>query len=80
MIKKAEDAEGDTAEQSALKLRAQQQPSNALVVTDQRPSNGEPPPVFVGQLSVVKAPNMNNTEVSSLPILVATCFLGFFIY
>ncbi|KAL1155213.1 hypothetical protein V6Z11_A08G009000 [Gossypium hirsutum] len=62
LIKKAEDAEGDTAEQSALKLRAQQQPSNALVVTDQRPSNGEPPPVFVGQLSVVKAPNMNNTE------------------
>ncbi|TYJ20619.1 hypothetical protein E1A91_A08G007700v1 [Gossypium mustelinum] len=62
LIKKAEDAEGDTAEQSALKLRAQQQPSNALVVTDQRPSNGEPPPVFVGQLSVVRAPNMNNTE------------------
>ncbi|KAH1108980.1 hypothetical protein J1N35_012748 [Gossypium stocksii] len=62
LIKKAEDAEGDTAEQSALKLRAQQQPSNALVVTDQRPSNGEPPPVFVGQLSVVKAPIMNNTE------------------
>ncbi|MBA0736027.1 hypothetical protein Gogos_009619, partial [Gossypium gossypioides] len=62
LIKKAEDAEGDTAEQSALKLRAQQQPSNALVVTDQHPSNGESPPVFVGQLSVVKAPNMNNTE------------------
>ncbi|XP_012472819.1 AP-2 complex subunit alpha-1 [Gossypium raimondii] len=62
LIKKAEDAEADTAEQSALKLRAQQQPSNALVVTDQHPSNGEPPPVFVGQLSVVKAPNMNNTE------------------
>ncbi|MBA0854140.1 hypothetical protein Goshw_026502, partial [Gossypium schwendimanii] len=62
LIKKAEDAEADTAEQSALKLRAQQQPSNALVVADQHPSNGEPPPVFVGQLSVVKAPNMNNTE------------------
>ncbi|MBA0825575.1 hypothetical protein Goarm_010513 [Gossypium armourianum] len=62
LIKKAEDAEADTAEQSALKLRAQQQPSNALVVTDQHPSNGEPLPVFVGQLSVVKAPNMNNTE------------------
>ncbi|MBA0609825.1 hypothetical protein Godav_010759, partial [Gossypium davidsonii] len=62
LIKKAEDAEADTAEQSALKLRAQQQPSNALVVTDQHPSNGEPPPVFVGQLSVVKAPNMNNTK------------------
>ncbi|GMI74329.1 hypothetical protein like AT5G22780 [Hibiscus trionum] len=62
LIKKAEDTEGDTAEQSAIKLRAQQQPSNALVVTDQRPANGAPPPVSVGHLSVVKAPNMNDTE------------------
>ncbi|GMJ00817.1 hypothetical protein like AT5G22780 [Hibiscus trionum] len=62
LIKKAEDAEGDTAEQSAIKLRAQQQPSNALVVTDQHPTNGAPQPVSVGQLSVVKAPNMDNTE------------------
>ncbi|MBA0795161.1 hypothetical protein Gohar_006060, partial [Gossypium harknessii] len=71
LIKKAEDAEADTAEQSALKLRAQQQPSNALVVTDQHPSNGEPLPVFVGQLSVVKAPNTNNTEdhYSTEPVL-----------
>ncbi|KAE8673674.1 AP-2 complex subunit alpha-2 [Hibiscus syriacus] len=61
LIKKAEDAEGDTAEQSAIKLRAQQQPSNALVVT-KHPANGAPPPVSVGQLSVVKAPTMDNTE------------------
>ncbi|KAL4384977.1 hypothetical protein GQ457_15G028160 [Hibiscus cannabinus] len=61
LIKKAEDAEGDTAEQSAIKLRAQQQPSNALVLTDQHPANVAPPPVSVGQLSVVKAPNMDNT-------------------
>ncbi|KAI8524239.1 hypothetical protein RHMOL_Rhmol13G0134900 [Rhododendron molle] len=43
LIKKAEDTEADTAEHSATKLRAQQQNSNALVVTDQRPTNGTPP-------------------------------------
>ncbi|KAE8697032.1 AP-2 complex subunit alpha-2 [Hibiscus syriacus] len=62
LIKKAEDAEGDTAEQSAIKLHAQQQPSNALVVTNQHPANGAPPPISVGQLSLVKAPSMDNTE------------------
>ncbi|XVF46838.1 hypothetical protein PTKIN_Ptkin03bG0060000 [Pterospermum kingtungense] len=62
LIKKAEDAEVDTAEQSAIKLRAQQQISNALVVTDQRPSNGAPPPVPVGELSLVKVPSMVSTE------------------
>ncbi|KAG8371211.1 hypothetical protein BUALT_Bualt13G0063700 [Buddleja alternifolia] len=54
LIKKAADSEADTAEQSAIKLRAQQQNSNALVVTDQRPANGTPP---VGQLGLVKVPS-----------------------
>ncbi|KAJ7947924.1 AP-2 complex subunit alpha [Quillaja saponaria] len=63
LIKKAEVTEVDTAEQSAIKLRAQQQTSNALVVTDQRPANGTPP---VGQLSLVKMPSMStNPELSS---------------
>ena len=62
MIKKAEDTEVDTAEQSAIKLRAQQQVSNALVVTDQRPANGTP---LVGQLSLLKVPSMTNNTVSA---------------
>ncbi|XVF05257.1 hypothetical protein REPUB_Repub05bG0156000 [Reevesia pubescens] len=62
LIKKAEDSEVDTAEQSAIKLRAQQQTSNALVVTDQRPANGAPPAIPVGQLSLVKVPSMISTE------------------
>ncbi|XP_039031210.1 AP-2 complex subunit alpha-1-like [Hibiscus syriacus] len=66
LIKKAEDAEGGTAEQSAIKLRAQQQPSNALVVTNQHPANRAPPPVSVGQLSLVKAPSMDDTEDHSI--------------
>jgi AP-2 complex subunit alpha len=37
LLKKAEDAEVDTAEQSAIKLRSQQQTSNALVVSDHPP-------------------------------------------
>lgn len=57
LIKKAEDTEVDTAEQSAIKLRAQQQTSNALVVTDQRPANGTPP---VNQLGLVKIPSMSS--------------------
>ncbi|TKY48605.1 AP-2 complex subunit alpha-2 [Spatholobus suberectus] len=59
LIKKAEDTEVDTAEQSAIKLRAQQQSqtSNALVVTDQSHANGTPP---VGQLSLVKMPSMSS--------------------
>ncbi|KAK3004405.1 hypothetical protein RJ639_018564, partial [Escallonia herrerae] len=57
LIKKAEDTEADTAEQSAIKLRAQQQSSNALVVTDQSPANGTPP---VSQLSLVKMPSMSS--------------------
>ncbi|GLT82073.1 hypothetical protein SLE2022_004860 [Rubroshorea leprosula] len=61
LIKKAEEAEVDTAEQSAIKLRAQQQMSNALVVIDQRAPNGAPPPPQVNQLSLVKMPSMSST-------------------
>ncbi|KAF5931089.1 hypothetical protein HYC85_031962 [Camellia sinensis] len=57
LIKKAEDT--DAAEQSALRLRAQQQTSNALVVTDQRPANGTPP---VSQIGLVKVPSMSNAD------------------
>ncbi|EFH50344.1 hypothetical protein ARALYDRAFT_489126 [Arabidopsis lyrata subsp. lyrata] len=46
LIKKAENVE-DTADQSAIKLRAQQQPSNALVLADPQPVNGAPPPLKV---------------------------------
>lgn len=60
LIKKAEDAEIDAAEQSAIKLRAQQQTSNALVVTDQQPANGTPP---VGPLTLVKMPSMSTDAV-----------------
>jgi hypothetical protein len=63
LIKKAEVAEVDTAEQSAIKLRAQQHMSNALVVTDQQPSNGTPQ--SVGQLSLVKIPSMSGDVGSS---------------
>ncbi|XP_074312461.1 AP-2 complex subunit alpha-1-like isoform X1 [Silene latifolia] len=58
LIKKAEDTEVDTAEQSAIKLRAQQQTSSALVVTDQQPANGTPP---VGPLTLVKIPSTSTT-------------------
>lgn len=77
LIKRAEYSEADTAEQSAIKLRAQQQPSNALVVTDQPPSNGATSPVPVGQLNLAMVPSMITTEVRSFGILMATCFLGF---
>lgn len=56
MLKKTEDTESDTAEQSALRLRTQQKASDALVVTDQRTANGE---IKAGQLSPVKLPNQN---------------------
>ncbi|KAJ8499682.1 hypothetical protein OPV22_010234 [Ensete ventricosum] len=56
LLKKAEDAEVDTAEQSAIKIRSQQQTSNALVVTDQRPANGSMP---VSQLGLVRMPSQN---------------------
>ncbi|CAN4098957.1 unnamed protein product [Withania somnifera] len=59
LIKKAEDTEADTAEQSAIKLRTQQQTSNALAVTDQPSANGTPP---VSHLGLVKVPSMTNTD------------------
>ena len=59
----AEDTEVDTAEQSAIKLRAQQpQNSNALVVSDQRPANGTP---NSSQLGLVKMPSLSTNVVSS---------------
>lgn len=64
LLRRAEDAEIDTAEQSAIKLRAQQQTSNALVLTDQRPpDNGSVP---VGQLALVKVPSMSHSTDASL--------------
>ncbi|KAJ8640070.1 hypothetical protein MRB53_016764 [Persea americana] len=64
LLRRAEDAEIDTAEQSAIKLRAQQQTSNALVLTDQRPpDNGSVP---VGQLALVKMPSMSHSTDASL--------------
>ncbi|KAJ6346346.1 hypothetical protein OIU78_008893 [Salix suchowensis] len=63
LIKKAEVAEVDTAEQSAIKLRAQQHMTNALVVTDQHSSNGTPQ--SVGQLSLVKIPSISGDEHTS---------------
>ncbi|KAE8693036.1 AP-2 complex subunit alpha-2 [Hibiscus syriacus] len=62
LIKRAEYSEADTAEQSATKLRAQQQTSNALVVTDQYPANGVTLRISVGQLSLIKVPSMITTE------------------
>ncbi|KAF9594076.1 hypothetical protein IFM89_027285 [Coptis chinensis] len=64
LIKKAEDTEVDTAEQSAIKSRAQQQqPSNALVVTDQPPANGSVP---IGPLSLVKIPSISSNADANL--------------
>lgn len=60
LLKKAEDTEVDTAEQSAIKLRTQQHTSNALVVTEQRPTNGSLP---VNQLHLVRI--SQNAEANS---------------
>lgn len=62
-MKKAEDAEVDTAEQSAIKLRSQQQTSSAIVVADQPPVNGSVP--ASNHLTLVKMPSQNITEVLS---------------
>ncbi|GJU29784.1 AP-2 complex subunit alpha-1-like protein [Tanacetum coccineum] len=59
LIKKAEDTDADTAELSAIKLRAQQQTSNALVATDQRPANGAPQ---VSQLGMVMIPSTSDAD------------------
>jgi AP-2 complex subunit alpha len=72
LLKKAEDAEVDSAEQSAIKLRAQQQMSNALVVTDQRPANGAPQ--IVGELSLVKIPSMSDDVGSSCLLFMNPSF------
>ncbi|CAA7394896.1 unnamed protein product [Spirodela intermedia] len=64
LLKKAEDTEIDTAEQSAIKIRAQQQTSNALVVTDQPPPTNGTAPTGVGQLALVKIPNQNVDSAS----------------
>ncbi|KAG0448849.1 hypothetical protein HPP92_027635 [Vanilla planifolia] len=56
LLRKAEDVEADTAEQSAIRLRSLQQTSNALVLTDQIPPNGSLP---VGQLNLVKITSQN---------------------
>ncbi|KNA10505.1 hypothetical protein SOVF_143840 [Spinacia oleracea] len=56
LIRKAEDVDVDAAEQSAIKLRAQQQTSNALVVADLQPVNESPPVV---PLTLVKVPSMS---------------------
>ncbi|KAG8073123.1 hypothetical protein GUJ93_ZPchr0006g41796 [Zizania palustris] len=63
LLKKAEDAEVDTAEQSAIKLRSQQQTSNALVVTDHPPVNGVP---ASNHLTLVKMPSQNIAEESNV--------------
>jgi AP-2 complex subunit alpha len=65
LLKKAEDAEVDTAEQSAIKLRSQQQTSSALVVADQHPANGSAP--VTNHLTLVKMPSQtisDNQEMS----------------
>ncbi|URE08161.1 Alpha adaptin AP2, C-terminal domain, partial [Musa troglodytarum] len=59
LLKKAEDAEVDTAEQSAIRLRSQQQTSNTLVVTNQRPTEGSLP---VSQLGLVRMPSEASTQ------------------
>ncbi|THU66492.1 hypothetical protein C4D60_Mb05t14730 [Musa balbisiana] len=59
LLKKAEVAEVDTAEQSAIRIRSQQQTSNALVVTDQRPTEGSLP---VSQLGLVRMPSEASTQ------------------
>ncbi|KAJ4744633.1 AP-2 complex subunit alpha-2 [Rhynchospora pubera] len=62
LLRKAEDAEVDTAEQSAIKLRSQQQSSNALVVSsDPHPANGAVP--LTPQLSLVRIPSQTVEEV-----------------
>ncbi|KAL1200907.1 AP-2 complex subunit alpha-2 [Cardamine amara subsp. amara] len=58
LIKKVEEVE-DTADQSAIKLRVQQLPSNALVLADPKPVNGTPPPL--------KFPSMSGIKVNGTP-------------
>lgn len=64
LLKKAEDAEVDTAEQSAIKLRSQQQTSSALVLADHPPVNGSAP--AANHLTLVKMPSQNIAEESNV--------------
>ncbi|VAI11759.1 unnamed protein product [Triticum turgidum subsp. durum] len=64
LLKKAEDAEVDTAEQSAIKLRSQQQSSSAIVVAAQPPVNGPAP--AANHLTLVKMPSQNIAEESNV--------------
>nr|CAB3502257.1 unnamed protein product [Digitaria exilis] len=67
LLKKAEDAEVDTAEQSAIKLRSQQQTSSALVVAEHPSANGSAP--AANHLTLVKVPSQT---VSDIPESSAT--------
>ncbi|CDY29719.1 BnaAnng03410D [Brassica napus] len=66
LIKKVEDVE-DTADQSAIKLRAQQLPSNALVLADPQPVNGTPPPLKVPSISGIKLDHESASQTQSQP-------------
>ncbi|CAL4912178.1 unnamed protein product [Urochloa decumbens] len=61
LLKKAEDAEVDTAEQSAIKLRSQQQTSSALVVADHPSANGPAP--AANHLTLVKMPSQTVSDI-----------------
>eukprot|EP00249_Psilotum_nudum_P016111 c25662_g1_i1 orf=510-3545(-) len=78
LLKRAEDAEGDVAEISATKIRVQQQQiSNALVVTDQRPANGSLHPVSLSRMSSgtrdleVAASDLMATNSNGIPPTIA---------
>ncbi|KAG2247495.1 hypothetical protein Bca52824_087123 [Brassica carinata] len=58
-----EDVE-DTADQSAIKLRAQQLPSNALVLADPQPVNGTPPPLKLDHESASQTQSQPNGDLS----------------
>ncbi|KAG0553166.1 hypothetical protein BDA96_01G571300 [Sorghum bicolor] len=67
LLKKAEDAEIDTAEQSAIKLRSQQQTSSALVVADHPPANGSAPPA--NHLTLVKMPSQTVSDTQESGVI-----------
>ncbi|XP_078429470.1 AP-2 complex subunit alpha-1-like [Wolffia australiana] len=65
LIKRAEDTVTDTAEQSAIKIRSQQQQtSNALVLTDQLPPSNGTAHSGPGQLALVKIPSQSMDAAS----------------
>ncbi|CAD6201602.1 unnamed protein product [Miscanthus lutarioriparius] len=67
LLKKAEDAEIDTAEQSAIKLRSQQQTSSALVVADHPSANGSAPPA--NHLTLVKMPSQTVSDTQESGVI-----------